>query len=212
MPFTMEMKAFSSQYPLFEAETIHVPGNIDGEEVIEIMESILTSIKKMLGITEEYEHFDSDLIIHINSVFMILTQLGVGPPSGFSIQDKSTTSKEFISDETKLQLVKSYMHMKVRLIFDPPLSSAVIASMEKMIAEAEWRLNVAAETDEEKSEEYESYDGEYRITPKAFQSQMLDTENKVLDRNIVVAEVPYYETGNAANGVTSYIAKEGDSK
>jgi hypothetical protein len=197
---------------LFEAETIHVPGNIDGEEVIEIMESILTSIKKMLGITEEYEHFDSDLIIHINSVFMILTQLGVGPPSGFSIQDKSTTWKEFISDETKLQLVKSYMHMKVRLIFDPPLSSAVIASMEKMIAEAEWRLNVAAETDEEKSEEYESYDGEYRITPKAFQSQMLDTENKVLDRNIVVTEVPYYETGNAANGVTSYIAKEGDSK
>ena len=92
------------------------------------------------------------------------------------------------------------------------MSSAVIASMEKMIAEAEWRLNVAAETDEEKSEEYESYDGEYRITPKAFQSQMLDTENKVLDRNIVVTEVPYYETGNAANGVTSYIAKEGDSK
>ena len=106
MPFTMEMKAFSSQNPLFEAETIHVPGNIDGEEVIEIMESILTSIKKMLGITEEYEHFDSDLIIHINSVFMILTQLGVGPPSGFSIQDKSTTWKEFIYDETKLQLVK----------------------------------------------------------------------------------------------------------
>lgn len=79
------------------------------------MESILTSIKKMLGITEEYEHFDSDLIIHINSVFMILTQLGVGPPSGFSIRDKSTTWKEFISDETKLQLVKSYMHMKVPL-------------------------------------------------------------------------------------------------
>ena len=58
----MEMKAFSSQNPLFEAETIHVPGNIDGEEVIEIMESILTSIKKMLGITEEYEHLS---LIHI---------------------------------------------------------------------------------------------------------------------------------------------------
>lgn len=176
------------------------------------MESILTSIKKMLGITEEYEHFDSDLIIHINSVFMILTQLGVGAPSGFSIQDKSTTWKEFISDETKLQLVKSYTHMKVKLLFDPPLSSAVIASMEKMIAEAEWRLNIAAETNIEKSEEYESYDGEYKITPKAFQSQMLDTENKVLDRNIVVTQVPYYEIGNEANGVTSYIAKGGNSK
>lgn len=173
------------------------------------MESILTSIKKMLGITEEYEHFDSDLIIHINSVFMILTQLGVGPPSGFSIQDKSATWKEFISDEIKLQLVKSYMQTKVKLLFDPPLTSAVIASMEKTISEAEWRLNVAAET-EEKSEEYESYDGEYKITPKAFDSQILDTTNKVLDRNIVVTEVPYYETGNQANGVTSYIAKEGD--
>ena len=191
---------------------------------MEIIESILTSIKKMLGITEEYEHFDSDLIMHINSVFMILTQLGVGPPSGFSIRDKTSIWKEFVSDETKFQLVKSYMHLKVKLLFDPPLSSAVMASMEKMIAEAEWRLNVAAETeaewrlnvaaetDEEKSEEHESYDGEYRVTPKAFQSQMLDTENKVLDRNIVVTEVPYYETGNAANGVTSYIAKEGDSK
>lgn len=179
---------------------------------MEIIESILTSIKKMLGITEEYEHFDSDIIMHINSVFMILTQLGVGPPSGFSIRDKTSIWKEFVSDETKFQLVKSYMHLKVKMLFDPPLSSAVMASMEKMIAEAEWRLNVAAETDEEKSEEHESYDGKYRVTPKAFQSQMLDTENKVLDRNIVVTEVPYYETGNAANGVTSYIAKEGDSK
>ena len=87
-----------SQNLLFEAETIHVPGNFDGEEIIEIMEiieSILTSIKKMLGITEEYEHFDSDLIMHINSVFMILTQLGVGPPSGFSIRDKTPVRSAF---------------------------------------------------------------------------------------------------------------------
>ncbi len=112
------------------------------------MESILTSIKKMLGIPEEYECFDADLIMHINSVFMILTQLGVGPPKGFSITDKSSAWNEFISDESKLQLVKSYMHLKVKLLFDPPLSSAVIASMEKIIAESEWRLNVAAEMEE----------------------------------------------------------------
>lgn len=201
-----------SQNLLFEAEMIRVHGNVDGGEVIEIMESILTSIKKMLGITEEYEHFDSDIIIHINSVFMILAQLGVGPPSGFSINDKTSTWKEFISDDTKLQLVKSYMQMKVKLLFDPPLSSAVIASMEKMISEAEWRLNLEVETNEQKSEEYESYDGEYKVIPKAFDSQMLDTANKVLDRNVVITEVPYYETGNEANGVTAYIAKEGDLK
>ena len=65
------------------------------------------------------------------------------------------------------------------MLFDPPSSSAVIASMEKMIAEAEWRLNLAAETDIEKSEDHESYDGEYKITPKAFDYQTLDTENQV---------------------------------
>lgn len=176
------------------------------------MDSILTSIKKMLGITEEYEHFDADLIMHINSVFMILNQLGVGPSAGFSIIDKTTEWSEFLSDATKLQLVKSYMHLKVKLLFDPPLGSAVIASMEKQIAEYEWRLNVAAETEEKQSEEHESYDGTYKVIPKAFNSQTLDTANKVLERNIVVTEVPYYETENTSNGVTSYIAREGNSK
>ena len=109
------------------------------------MESILTSIKKLLGITEEYEHFDADIIIHINSVFMILTQLGVGPSEGFSIKDKSTTWNEFVSDN-QLESVKSYMHMKVKLMFDPPLSSAVMECMNRMISEFEWRLNIAAES------------------------------------------------------------------
>ena len=109
------------------------------------MESILTSIKKLLGITEEYEHFDADIIMHINSVFMVLTQLGVGPSEGFSIKDKTTTWNEFISDN-QLESVKSYMHMKVKLMFDPPLSSAVMDCMNRMISEFEWRLNVAAES------------------------------------------------------------------
>ena len=109
------------------------------------MESILTSTKKLLGITEEYEHFDADIIMHINSVFMILTQLGVGPSEGFSIKDKSTTWNEFVSDN-QLESVKSYMHMKVKLMFDPPLSSAVMECMNRMISEFEWRLNIAAES------------------------------------------------------------------
>ena len=67
-----------------------------------ITDSVLTSIKKLLGIAEEYEHFDADLIMHINSVFSILTQLGVGPSKGFMIEDKSATWKDFISDESKI--------------------------------------------------------------------------------------------------------------
>ena len=109
------------------------------------MESILTSIKKMLGITEEYEHFDADLIMHINSVFMILTQLGVGPSTGFSIKGADETWDAFLPEGQQLELVKSYMFLKVKLIFDPPLGSAVIEVMNRQISEFEWRLNVAVD-------------------------------------------------------------------
>ena len=105
------------------------------------MESILTSIKKMLGITEDYEHFDADLIMHINSVFLILTQLGVGPSEGFSIKDKTDVWSDFIPNDHKLESVKSYVYMKVKLIFDPPSSSSVIEIYNKNIEEIEWRLN-----------------------------------------------------------------------
>lgn len=109
-------------------------------------ESILTSIKKLLGIAEEYDQFDTDIIIHINSVFMILTQLGVGPSEGFSIKDKTETWNDFISDDKKLESVKSYVYMKVRLLFDPPISSAVMDCMNRMVSELEWRLNVSSES------------------------------------------------------------------
>ena len=109
------------------------------------MESILTSIKKLLGITEDYEHFDADIIMHINSVFMILNQLGVGPEKGFSISDETATWNDYLPDATNLEAVKSYIHLKVKLLFDPPLSSSVMESMQHIISELEWRLNVQAE-------------------------------------------------------------------
>lgn len=109
------------------------------------MESILTSIKKLLGISEEYEHFDNDLIMHINSVFLVLNQLGVGPKECFVIEDDTAEWTDFIEDPTQLQAVKSYMYLKVQLLFDPPLSSAVMESKNRMISEFEWRLNAAAE-------------------------------------------------------------------
>ena len=109
------------------------------------MESILTSVKKMLGIPEDYEHFDADIIMHINSVFMILTQLGVGPAEGFTIMDEDAIWSDFIQDKKTIESVKSYMYLKVRLLFDPPLSSAVLDSMNRLISELEWRLNVAVD-------------------------------------------------------------------
>lgn len=109
------------------------------------MESILTSIKKLLGIAEEYEQFDTDIIIHINSVFSILTQLGVGPSEGFSIEDKSAVWEEFITDKKTIEFVKTYTYMKVKLIFDPPLISSVIDAMKGTISELEWRIQVAVD-------------------------------------------------------------------
>lgn len=111
------------------------------------MESILTSIKKLLGISEEYTHFDEDIIMHINSAFMTLTQLGVGPSRGFIIEDDTTCWEDFISNATKLQAVKTYIYLKVRLVFDSAsLGSATLAAYERQIQELEWRLNVGAET------------------------------------------------------------------
>ncbi len=113
------------------------------------MESILTSIKKLLGISEEYTQFDDDIIMHINSVFMTLTQIGVGPAKGFFIKDDSMYWDDYIDDSAQLQAVKSYVYLKVKLLFDPPLSSAVIESTNRMIAEFEWRLRLAAEMETE---------------------------------------------------------------
>ena len=106
------------------------------------MESILTSVKDDLGIAEEYTHFDSQIIRHINSVFMILNQIGVGPPEGFYIEDELTTWTEFIENVGELELVK---FLRVRLLFDPPLGGTVMESMNNQIREFEFRLNVAAD-------------------------------------------------------------------
>lgn len=109
------------------------------------MDSILISVKKMLGITAEYTHFDVDIIIHINSVFMILNQLGVGPTEGFSISSDVETWDEFTNDNLTIESVKSYMYLKVGLLFDPPASSNVLEARNRLVSELEWRLNAISE-------------------------------------------------------------------
>lgn len=117
------------------------------------MDSILMSVKKMLGVDPKYEYFDDDLIMHINSVFMILTQLGVGPKEGFVITDVNDTWTNFLGDDkTRLTAVKSYMHAKVKLLFDPPSSSAQLDSLNRVASEFEWRLNVAVDPPQSESE------------------------------------------------------------
>lgn len=115
------------------------------------MDSILDSIKKLLGIQPEYKSFDADIIMHINSVFVILNQLGIGPDEGFFITDKSTKWSKYTS-ETNYNIVKTYMYLKVRLMFDPPASATLVESINGMIRELEWRLYLEGEKGGEKDE------------------------------------------------------------
>lgn len=110
------------------------------------MESILTSIKKLLGPEEEYTHFDTDIVIHINSALAVMTQLGVGPKEGFFIDDATATWSDFLGDDTRLNLVKSCVFLRVKLLFDPPSSSAAIESMNRMISEFDWRIEHAVDS------------------------------------------------------------------
>lgn len=110
-----------------------------------IPNSILDTTKKALGIAPEYTVFDVDIIMHINSVFSTLQQLGVGPKEGFSIEDKTKLWPEFIGDTKNIEAVRSYMYLRVRLLFDPPATSFAIAAFKEQVQELEWRLNVAVD-------------------------------------------------------------------
>ena len=111
------------------------------------MESILKSIKDMLGPEVDNDDFDTELIMHINSVIMGLTQMGLGPSEGFETEDETSTWQDFLPNVKKFSAVKTYIYMKVKLIFDSStMSSALIEAFNRQIAEFEWRLNHAAET------------------------------------------------------------------
>lgn len=107
--------------------------------------SILKSTKKILGVGEADTSFDVDIITHINSVLAVLTQVGIGPNNGYMIEDDTATWGAFIGTDPRLNLAKTYLYLKVRLLFDPPGTSYAIDAMEKQIAEFEWRLNVTRE-------------------------------------------------------------------
>lgn len=104
--------------------------------------SILQDTKKQLGLDENYTEFDKEIIIHINSVFVILRQLGVGPSEGFKITGIAETWDDFSENMLLIEDVKTYLYQKVRMIFDPPSSSVLASSIEKDIAEFEWRLSI----------------------------------------------------------------------
>lgn len=109
-------------------------------------DSILDSIKKLLGLSSDVTAFDQDIIIHINTVFGILNQIGCGPSDGFLIEGDELKWSDYIGESTKLEFVKSYIYLKVKKIFDPPSSSSVMDSMNRTIDELEWRIKLESES------------------------------------------------------------------
>lgn len=110
------------------------------------MDSILTSIKKKLGITESYVHFDEQIIMDINTALMILGQIGVGK-DGYSITTDEQTWDDFLNNSKDLEAAKTYVYLRVRLVFDPPQNASLYEAYKKQAEELEWRLNVKAETE-----------------------------------------------------------------
>ena len=105
-------------------------------------ESIFESIKSILGPDASYDVFDQDILIHINTAISVLTQLGVGPATGFMVTGPDETWQDFIGDDKTLQMVKTYIYMKVKMAFDPPANSSVLNAYNEACKEYEWRLNV----------------------------------------------------------------------
>ena len=106
-------------------------------------ESILNTTKKLLGVDPSYDSFDADITVLINSSLGILNQLGVGPDEGFTISGATETWGDYVSDDpVTLEMVKTYIYLKVRLAFDPPQTSGIIEAIKEQTAEIEWRLLV----------------------------------------------------------------------
>lgn len=114
---------------------------------VNVTDSILASTKAMLGIVPEYTAFDNQIIMYINTTFSTLHQLGVGPDEGFSIEDGDTTWDELLQGRKLLNLVITYVHMNVKLMFDPPANSFATTAMKEQMKELEWRINVMVDPD-----------------------------------------------------------------
>lgn len=111
-------------------------------------ESILTSVKKVLGLDVSYTAFDLDVLMHINTTFSILNQLGIGPDDGFMIEDSSSVWDDFFGADPRKNSVKTYVYLRVRMLFDPPTTSFHLGAMKEQIAELESRLNILREGEE----------------------------------------------------------------
>lgn len=168
------------------------------------MESILLTIKKMLGLEPEYTPFDTDIIVLINSSLMRLHQIGIGPKGGLRISDDLTKWSDLINDESCLNSIQEFIFIRTKLSFDPPQTSFVIQAYKDRADELEWCLMVEAEYEGANggsSGPTYIYDGPYVVDP-SFDQQVLDTDNKKLLDDVTVNKIKVTSTRNPSGGNT----------
>lgn len=168
----------------------------------DILSSILNDIKNSVGLDANYSPpgFQTQIIMSINTAFMELNQLGVGPKRGFRIENEKQDWNEFLPSDIQLEGVKTYIELRTRLLFDPPTNSFLVSAIEDQLKELQFRLEIQAEEDGGGS--YPSdYTGPYSIIP-SFEDQTLETENKTLGSDLTVEKIHVTETSNQSKGRT----------
>ena len=175
-------------------------------------ESILDSVKKSIGLQPDYTEFDSDLILLINGNLMTLVQNGVGK-EGFRISGRSEIWSDFFGDYTDVELAKTFIYLKTRVIFDPPTTSAVLDAYNKEADECLWRCLIEVEdvrdqqSDEPSPEPPASgdyYEGTYVVVPKV-RPQTMETEGLYMKDDVNITEIPIEQVSNPSNGKTVVI-------
>lgn len=183
---------------------------------MELNESILNSIKLQLGISSDYDCFDQQIVMEINTALAITNQLGIGPKNGFAISGPDETWKDFIGSDATAVLVnsvKSYIYLRVKLGFDPPTTGSVLDAFERQMREIEWRLTITDYTytasedpddpvDPDDPNDY--YNGSYVITPTV-DPQEIDCDNRIMRDDVDILAIPYQEVSNETGGKTSVI-------
>lgn len=169
-------------------------------------ESILGSIKKLLGIHEDDTTFDMDVMIHINSAILALTENGIGPQNGFAIKGSTEKWSDFLGSSSLLEASKTFIYLTVKLVFDPPTSSFVIDAYQKQLNEIIWRLNIIEDDNpfDDPPSEGEYYEGEYVITPKTYE-QTMETKDLLMKDDVEIEEIPLYQVSNTQGGKTAII-------
>lgn len=173
-----------------------------------VTQSILKTIKKMLGLMEDHTAFDLDIIVDINSTFLTLNELGIGPEYPYAITGVSETWSDFLDDQEKyLAGVQTYVYMRVRLMFDPPSNSFLVDSMQKQIQEFEWRFTVQPKDDKSLK-----YVNSFKAKIPPYDNSSSQDSDPSINRSPASQDSDPNQNGSSEESITTFSMKKSNKK